>query len=209
MLELILRGGFFIWPIILCSVISLFLIIERFIFITAKQTPLERLWEASKNDLIHKNTSHLLVDLKKLKGSIPKFLAALIKSDSYKPQVREQYLSQIVANELRRLDTNVHIIEIIARITPLLGLLGTVTGMIKAFMEIQAAGGVVDPDALAGGIWEAMLTTAAGLIVAIPTLIVHGILQKHIDNILDDIEELKNRYELLYSIKDKNIGDEI
>ncbi len=80
-------------------------------------------------------------------------------------------------------------LEMIALLSPLLGLLGTVLGMIEAFQQMEAAGSQVDPSVLSGGIWQALLTTAVGLAVAIPVVIIHGFFERKCERIaflLDD-----------------------
>jgi biopolymer transport protein ExbB len=83
--------------------------------------------------------------------------------------------------EVRELSRYVQVLATIGNIAPLLGLLGTVLGMIKAFMVIQQMGGKVNAAVLAGGIWEAMLTTALGLTVALPTMVAHSYLVARVD----------------------------
>ncbi|HEX9975547.1 MAG TPA: MotA/TolQ/ExbB proton channel family protein, partial [bacterium] len=77
----------------------------------------------------------------------------------------------------------------IAAIAPLLGFLGTVTGMIRAFIQVQSLGGNVDASVLAGGIWEALVTTAAGLVVGIPALIFYNWLQSQVERFVFEMEE--------------------
>lgn len=83
---------------------------------------------------------------------------------------REAEIDRVGTAELRGLETYLRTLEVVANLSPLLGLLGTVIGMINAFSRLEEAGSRVDPAILAGGIWEALLTTAFGLIVAIPAL---------------------------------------
>jgi biopolymer transport protein ExbB len=83
--------------------------------------------------------------------------------------VREE-VERVAALHLERMRSHLRGLEVIGTLSPLLGLLGTVLGMIDAFQQLEHAGSRVDPGALSGGIWEALLTTAAGLVVAIPTL---------------------------------------
>lgn len=83
---------------------------------------------------------------------------------------REAEIDRVGAAEIRGLETYLRTLEVVANLSPLLGLLGTVIGMINAFSRLEEAGSRVDPAILAGGIWEALLTTAFGLIVAIPAL---------------------------------------
>lgn len=86
----------------------------------------------------------------------------------------EKALSHVGTKEVRELERYLPALATVANIAPLLGLLGTVTGMIKAFMVIQELGGKVNGAVLAGGIWEALLTTALGLAVALPTLVAYN-----------------------------------
>lgn len=101
----------------------------------------------------------------------------------------ERAVSHEATRQVRRLERFLPTLHLISNVAPLLGLLGTVTGMIKAFQAIQSLGGKVNASVLAGGIWEAMLTTALGLGVAIPALIAHNIFQGKIQNLVADLEE--------------------
>ncbi len=86
---------------------------------------------------------------------------------------------------VKELEKRIDILGIIAHTAPLLGLLGTVTGMIRAFMVIESASGRVNPQLLAGGIWEALLTTAFGLMIAIPSFIAYHIFNNKLDKYCD------------------------
>lgn len=101
--------------------------------------------------------------------------------------------SRVARNELARAGTGLRALELIATIAPLLGLLGTVLGMIAAFQALQAAGNRADPALLAGGIWEALLTTAAGMAVAIPASAALTWFEAVIDRIRRDIEDSVTR----------------
>ena len=89
---------------------------------------------------------------------------------------------------MRELERFLPTLALVANVAPLLGLMGTVTGMIKAFQAIQNLGGKVNASVLAGGIWEAMLTTAEGLAVAIPALVAHHMLQGKVHNLVADLQ---------------------
>jgi biopolymer transport protein ExbB len=93
----------------------------------------------------------------------------------------ETVLTSATDEEVRGLSTYMQLLATLGNIAPLLGLLGTVIGMIKAFMVIQEMGGKVNASVLAGGIWEAMLTTAVGLAVALPAMLAHGYLSAQVD----------------------------
>lgn len=96
---------------------------------------------------------------------------------------REAEISRVGSNEIRHLESYLRGLEVIAGLSPLLGLLGTVFGMIRAFVQLEQAGSRVDPALLAGGIWEALLTTAFGLTVAIPTLGAFYIFEGQVDRV--------------------------
>lgn len=92
----------------------------------------------------------------------------------------EEAISLAGSREMVRLNRNLHILELIGRLSPLLGLLGTVLGMVAAFRNVAASRGAVDPSLLAGGIWEALITTVAGLCVAIPALVLHHLFEDRV-----------------------------
>jgi biopolymer transport protein ExbB len=96
---------------------------------------------------------------------------------------RDSEISRVGTAEVRNLESYLRGLEVIANLSPLLGLLGTVMGMISAFAKLEAAGSKVDPALLAGGIWEALLTTAFGLVVAIPALAAYYILEGRVETV--------------------------
>lgn len=103
--------------------------------------------------------------------------------------VREEVL-RFGEERLESLRSYLRSLEVIAALAPLLGLLGTVIGMIEAFKQLQAAGAQVDPAALSGGIWEALLTTAVGLAVAIPVVAIHAWLDRVVERLGHDMESI-------------------
>ncbi len=103
--------------------------------------------------------------------------------------VVERELERRGNEELERLRRHLRTLEVIAMVSPLLGLLGTVLGMIQSFQELELAGGSANAAVLAGGIWQALLTTAAGLIVAIPAAIAASLLSAKVDRVGHGIED--------------------
>lgn len=106
--------------------------------------------------------------------------------------VREN-LTRLAADHLAALRQHFRTLEVIASLAPLLGLFGTVLGMIEAFRELEAAGSQVDPSLLSGGIWEALLTTAVGLAVAIPTVAALNLLEQRVDSFAHQLDSLISR----------------
>ncbi|MEZ5658578.1 MAG: MotA/TolQ/ExbB proton channel family protein [Burkholderiaceae bacterium] len=106
--------------------------------------------------------------------------------------VREE-TTRVANAELVGLRSYLRPLELIATLSPLLGLLGTVVGMIEAFQALQASGSQVDPGVLSGGIWQALMTTAVGLAVAIPVTVVHGWLDSTVERLAHAIEDAATR----------------
>lgn len=106
--------------------------------------------------------------------------------------VREE-VTRVGIEQLASLRSHLRSLELIAGLSPLLGLLGTVLGMIEAFRQLEGAGSRVDPSLLSGGIWEALVTTAIGLAVAIPALAVYTILEQRVERLRVEMESATTR----------------
>lgn len=114
-----------------------------------------------------------------------------LRTDSTLPEplVREE-LARLASRELDRLQSHFRTLEMIGTLAPLLGLLGTVLGMISAFQELEAGGNRVDVSLLSNGIWEALLTTAVGLAVAIPVVAILVLLERRVDRFRRQLEDV-------------------
>ena len=124
--------------------------------------------------------------LQKQKSPVARVLESAVKfgaNPSMSCNDVEAEVSRVGSAQIRNLETWLRGLSSIAHLSPLLGLLGTVTGMIVAFMDFQAAGKQVDPSILSGGIWEALLTTAFGLTIAIPAMAAFYYLEGEVDNV--------------------------
>lgn len=169
MLELVKAGGWLMLPIIACSIVALAIIIERLWSLQVRRVlPKNLVAQVWRWDKIHQlNDEHL----KELQASSPlgSVLAAGIANRKQNREVMKESIEDTGRHVVHELERYLNTLGTIAAITPLLGLLGTVIGMIKVFATITTMG-VGNPGALAGGISEALITTAAGMSVAIPTL---------------------------------------
>ena len=116
-------------------------------------------------------------------------LRGRLRSDLPEAGVREE-VWRVAGDMLEPLRSHLRTLEVIAALAPLLGLFGTVLGMIEAFRQLEMAGAQVDPSILSGGIWEALLTTAVGLAVAIPTVAVLNVFERTLDRLAHDLESL-------------------
>ena len=114
----------------------------------------------------------------------------IFKNNSLNDEQKSSEIKSEVIQRLKKIESLLPTLDIIAQVSPLLGLLGTVIGMISSFNQLELGGSLVDPSVLAGGIWTALLTTAIGLIVAIPALISHHYFEKKITVIQHNINSL-------------------
>lgn len=188
MLNFIQSGGFFMWPLIACSVLTLAIIIERFWTLRrSKITPdglLNSILIMLKEDKLNRER---IRDLQNQGGLGSVFAAGLLNS-KYGRNIMKESIEEAASHVIHELERFMNALGTIAAITPLLGLLGTVVGMIKVFSVLMSEG-TGDGSLLAGGISEALLTTAAGLGIAIPALIFHRFFARRIDSLVVTMEQ--------------------
>jgi biopolymer transport protein ExbB len=187
-LELVTAGGWLMVPILLCSVVVVAICIERLYTLNAKKISpphlLATVWQQLKADQL--DTARL----KTLKQSSPlgRILAAGLSNAYHGRDVMKESIQEAASHVVHELERYLNTLGTIAAVTPLLGLLGTVMGMIKVFAEIMTQG-TGNASVLAGGISEALITTAAGLSVAIPALVMHRYFVGRIDGIVVELEQ--------------------
>ena len=150
------------------------------------------------------NSKKFLPQIQKIKTPLARIIEVVIltKGDRrFDKESREAEISRIISIEIRNLENYLGGLEVVASISPLLGLFGTVLGMIKAFLNLEKAGSQIDPALLAGGIWEALLTTAFGLAIAIPALTAYHLFENKISNTRDKINDTVVRANTLLNFK--------
>lgn len=181
MLALLTKGGILVVPIAMCSVIVLAIFMERLIrfgFLWRRGQGLEDKISALVIKHDHQAAARLAIDSR---CPIGRILAQAVDVNPDDRETLETVMVHATDQEVRYLSRYMQVLATVGNIAPLLGLLGTVIGMIKAFMVIQQMGGKVNAAVLAGGIWEAMLTTALGLAVALPAMLAHSYLTSRVD----------------------------
>ena len=188
MLEVLLSGGWLMLPIVICSVLSLAISLERAITLRSKNVSPDDLvasvWLWIESDQM---TTERMLEIKQ--GSpLGLILIAGLNSASLSRERMQESIQEIAATVVHDLEKNLTALGTIAAITPLLGLLGTVIGMIKVFTAIMIEGSG-NTGVLAGGISEALITTAAGMCVAIPTLIFHRYFHRKVDSLVIEMEQ--------------------
>jgi biopolymer transport protein ExbB len=192
MWEIIVAGGPVMAPIILCSVVAVAIVVERLWTLQRKRViPREltdRVWKLVETRTL--NDGH--IEALARNSPLGRVLAAGLANRNHGREIMKEVIEDTGRHVVHELERFLNTLGTIAAMSPLLGLLGTVTGMISAFNAITEAG-VGDPRALSGGIGEALITTAAGLIVAIPALFAYRYLRGVVDALVVDMEKEATR----------------
>ncbi len=202
--DLFIKGGIVMWPILLLAAVGTGFIIERFIrFKKANLNPREFIEDIEKT-----TAAGSIDDVESLCATqnltLSKIILKGLKLKSLGYDHVEKGISIAASIEVASLERGLNIISAISNIAPLMGFLGTVSGMIKAFGNIVAAD-QVNARLVAGGIEEALLTTAFGLIVAIPLLIAYNYFVHRIDSFVADVERLSaDILEIMVENREKN-----
>ena len=189
--EFLQKGGYLMIPIAICSVLSLAVIIEKLINLRAKKIIVPEV-KSVVNSLTSEDDINLALSVCDQHKGVLSILMKMVlehKGTSYLA-VRDE-LSDNGRQEVRVLEKGLMILETVAAVTPILGLLGTVVGMIKVFNVISVQG-VGEASALSGGISEALISTAAGLTVGIPALIFYNYFSQKTEDLILDIENISN-----------------
>ncbi|HSG61940.1 MAG TPA: MotA/TolQ/ExbB proton channel family protein [Pseudomonadales bacterium] len=188
MFEILLKGGWLMLPIVLCSIIATAICIERSWALRAEKLAPSHLlgdvWSWLKNNQLDAERLDNLAHSSAL-GSI---MAAGLNNAKHGREIMKESIQEVASQVVHDMERYLNTLGTIAAITPLLGLLGTVIGMIKVFNEIMQYG-TGNVGVLAGGISEALITTAAGLAVAIPALIAHRHFTRKVDSLVVYMEQ--------------------
>jgi len=172
MLDFFEKGGLLMYPLLLCSVLTLAFGIER-AYWYVRMSSRKDLVSVIKEHLIKGEYEKAIRFGEEDRGVVASVITEAIRNRDNSIPAIEEAVSSKGSYELKRLNEHLHILELIGRMAPLIGLLGTVLGMVEAFKKVAYVKGMADPSILAGGIWEALITTAVGLFVAIPAIVLH------------------------------------
>jgi biopolymer transport protein ExbB len=206
-MEVIQKGGPLMILIIGCSVLALAVVVERLIFLYRAQIDTQSFLAQIKK-VLGKNDARAAVELcSRTPGPVANILkTGILNREKSRLEIKEA-IEDVALFEVPRLERNLNVLATIAHISPLLGLLGTVTGMIQAFQMIQEkASGLtpINPGDLAQGIWVALITTAAGLLVAIPAYVAYNFLVSRVKGFVLDME--KSATQLIWLLTDGRQG---
>jgi biopolymer transport protein ExbB len=191
MWELLQKGGPMMYLILLSSVLAFGVFIERVIHLNMARIDAQKFMDDITAVLKRNKIIEAIEMCNKMPGPVAHIVkAGILKHDRSKPEIKEA-VEEAAQLEIPRLEKHLPVLATVAHIAPLLGLLGTVTGMIKAFQVIQQKAVMmvpVNPGDLSGGIWESLLATVAGLSVAIPTYVAYNYLVSQVDAFIYDME---------------------
>lgn len=188
MLEIVIAGGWVMVPIILCSVMAAAIILERLWTLQSRrvipQDLSRQVWDwVSHNQLTHQHIQELRIN-----SPLGQVLSAGLASRQQDRVAMKEAIEDAGRHVVHELERYLNTLGTIATVSPLLGLLGSVTGMIRTFGALTS-GVAGDPAALAGGISEALITTAAGLMVAIPALVGYRYLRGRVETLAVKMEK--------------------
>jgi len=208
-MSVLVKGGVLMIPILLCSIIAVAIIIERLAQIRRVKRENQRFLEAIRGRIRKGNLTEAITICEEFPTSPLSdiFLDALRHVPMGEQRTREAIVDA-GEREAEELEKHVGGLATIAGGAPLLGFLGTVLGMIQAFQRIEALGGNVDASVLAGGIWAALLTTAAGLTVAVPTFFAHNYILSRIHSEILEMEDRSRELMILLTTGEDRLGTE-
>ncbi|MBT8378184.1 MAG: MotA/TolQ/ExbB proton channel family protein [Ignavibacteria bacterium] len=190
--EIFLKGGPLMWAILFFSVVGLAIIIDRFLVLRKAKINLPAFMVRLRGYIKNKDMSGAASFCMQEKSPIANMVRKGLKKFGLGHARVKEAIENAGRQEIVKLEKGLSILATIAGVAPLIGFLGTVTGMIQAFMTIEDLAGAANPSDLAGGIWEALTTTAFGLIVGIPAFAFYNYFLNSVKRFVADMETVAN-----------------
>ncbi len=187
-MEYMQKGGPLMWLILFCSVISIAVFLERLVYYHRATIRVGEFMRGLANLIGRRNFAEALHECAATPGPVARVIhSAILHHDASRAELKEivQEAGQL---EVPNLERNLMILSTIAFIAPLIGLLGTVTGLIEAFVTISSHSGSANSTDISSGIYHSLLTTAAGLVIAIPCSVAYMFLSSRVNSLMHDIE---------------------
>ena len=181
--ELLTRGGMVMWPLLICSVLSVAITIERLCYFAVKSTRYTRFQSHLEKLMRAKDIQAADSFVSFHRSPLARVAKTYLSHMSQPSSLRQEAASREASLQLTHLERRLGWLSIIGTLAPMIGLLGTVIGLVEAFQQIELAGGQVQPSDLAAGIWKALLTTVFGLVVALPTLAIFHLFDSRVGSL--------------------------
>ena len=188
MFEFLAKGGVLMIPLGVCSILALAIIIERALNLRPSRILPADLLQQARQLLAENQVGEAVILCRRQPSSIGRILLAAISNYDKEKEELKGIVEDAGRQEVPVLDRYLGVLGTIAAISPLLGITGTIFGMIRVFATISEKG-VAHPSQLAGGIYEALITTAAGLVIAIPTLIFYNYFTTKSNRLILELEK--------------------
>jgi biopolymer transport protein ExbB len=207
MIDYIQKGGLLMWPILACSVIAIAVFAERLLYLHRATIHVGEFLQGLSNLLQRRNFAEALHESAGTPGPVARVIhAAIIRHDAPRAELKEivQEAGQL---EVPKLERFLGVLAALAYVAPLLGLLGTVAGMIDAFGTLSSNGGYATVTELSGGIYKSLLATAAGLVVATPTFIAYSYLSSRVNSLMHEME--RAGIEVVHMLSDREPRSDI
>jgi biopolymer transport protein ExbB len=207
MLEILDKGGLLLWLLlVLGAVPSLAIFIERVLFYHRSQINTDQFMKGIRNVLQRGSLTEAISICDETPGPVAQVVKmAILKHDRPREEIRET-IEDVGLIEVPRLEKNLVPLATIAHVAPLVGLLGTVIGMIRCFQTIMEKGQPVLPGDISAGIWQALLCTAGGLIIAVPSFIAYNYLVSRVDGIVLDMEKCATEMVNYFAAREPGAG---
>lgn len=190
--EIFLKGGYIMWLILATSIVGLAVVIDRFLVLRKARINVPAFMVRIRGFIKKKDISGAISYCMEEKSPVANIVRKGLKKYKYGHDRVKEAIENAGSQEISKLEKGLTILATVSGIAPLLGFLGTVTGMIQAFMTIQDLAGAANPSDLAGGIWEALITTAFGLIVGIPALAFYNYFLSAVKRLIGEMETVAN-----------------
>lgn len=174
------RGGPVMWPLLVCSILSVAVSVERMLIFWWQHCRYEHLTERLHQALQAGGVEAGRTWLRAVRSPLARVADVYLEHESLPVGLRQELVTREASYRLTLLERRLHWLSVIGSLAPMMGLLGTVWGLVEAFHQIELLGGQIQPGDLASGIWKALLTTVFGLVVALPTLAVYHFLEQYV-----------------------------
>ena len=188
MRDFIQKGGPLMWLLLLASIVAVGVFFERWTFLRRVQIDVGDFLRGLANLIRRGGYEDAQIECKLTPGPVARVVyAAILRHDQPRAELKE-IVQEAGQMEVPNLEVHLLVLAIIAQVCPLIGLLGTVTGMIRAFMTVSSQGGFVTASTLSNGIYQSLLTTAGGLVIGIPAYVAHSYLSSRVNALIHDME---------------------
>jgi len=188
MIDYIQKGGLLMWPILACSVIAIAVFAERIFYLHRATIHVGEFLQGLSNLVQRRNFAEALHESAGTPGPVARVIhSAIIHHGASRAELRE-IVHEAGQLEVPKLERFLGVLATLAYLAPLLGLLGTVTGMIDAFGTLSSNGGYATVTELSNGVYKSLLTTAAGLVVATPTFVAYSYLSSRVNRLMHEME---------------------